>query len=135
MRSTAATASVCLGCDRLRCGICAKTAAGEPTLDSLPLRVLHLYALVNTGGIAPHALHSRPVRLVVFAPPADWGCGQEFTHDENPGLNVTIATPENRKDHISEYWRCNPNESNAMERHSRPHRGERRGGWPKHAAA
>ena len=108
-----------------RCGICAKTSAGEPAFDSVPLRVLHLYALVDTGGIAPHALHSRPVRLVVFAPPADWGWGREFAHDENPGLNVTIAMPENRKDHIGEHWRYNPNESSAIWRHSGPHRGER----------
>ena len=109
-----------------RCGICAKTSTEEPAFDSVPLRVLHLYALVDTGGIAAHALHSRPVRLIVFAPPADWGWGREFAHDNRSGFDALLAKPQQTKDSHGDLWRYSVKESNAIWCNSGPYRGERR---------
>ena len=61
-----------------RCRKCAANASErEPASSSLPLRVLHIYALVGTSGPAPTPLHMQPVRLVVTAPPEDWAWDQD----------------------------------------------------------
>ena len=67
------------GRQHYRCKKCAGDASlREPASGSLPLRVLHLYALVGTGGHAPTPLHMRPIRLVITAPPKEWACKPPF---------------------------------------------------------
>ena len=75
-----------------RCGHCVKKDEGEPASGSLPLRVLHVYALVGAGGQALTPLHSKPVRLVVDAPPAKWAWGVKLRDDERSGFDSHGAT-------------------------------------------
>ena len=107
-----------------RCGNCVKKDAGEPASGSLPLRVLHLYALVGAGGQALTPLHSKPVRLVVAAPQAKWAWGRELRDDERPRLDSRGAWPERAQDSRGEHWRYSPAESDAIWCHAGPYRGE-----------
>ena len=68
----------CEGRLHYRCGTCVKQDAGEPGSASSPLRVLYLYALAGVGEQALTPLHSKPVRLLVAAPPAKWALGQKL---------------------------------------------------------
>ena len=91
-----------------RCGNCVKKDAGEPASGSLPLRVLHLYALVGAGGQALTPLHSKPVRLV----------------DDRPRFDSRGALPERAQDSRGEHWCYSPTESDAIWCHAGPYRGE-----------
>ena len=82
------------GRQHYRCGNCAAEAWGEPASGSLPLRVLHLYALVGTGGSDPTPLHMRPVRLVLTAPPAQWAWGVDPLTDDLRDLDMDAVSPE-----------------------------------------
>ena len=95
------------GRQHYRCKKCAREASvGEPASGSLPLRVLHLYALVGTGGHAPTPLHMRPVRLVVAAPPARWAwCLDPVT--DVPGGGGSPASPEKGSHSVGAHWRYN----------------------------
>ena len=87
-----------------------------------PLRVLHLYVLVDTGGGVLTPVHSQPARLLVFAPPAKWGWFRELRHDERPQLDEHIAMPEQARDSRAEHWRYDPDESAVIWCHSGPYR-------------
>ena len=112
------------GRQHYRCRKCAGDASlREPASGSLPLRVLHVYALVGTGGHAPTPLHMRPVRLVVVAPPADWAWGV----DRAPGAVVDVhftASPEPAMDSRGRHWRYNDAESRALWYRAGPYQGE-----------
>ena len=107
-----------------RCGKCMAKDAGEPASGSSPLRVLHLYALVGTDGRALTPLHSRPVRLVVAAPPAQWAWGEQLREDDLPGLDSRGASPERGLDSRGEHWRYQAADSNAIWCYAGPYRGE-----------
>ena len=107
-----------------RCGKCMAKDAGEPASGSSPLRVLHLYALVGTDGPALTPLHSRPVRLVVAAPPAQWAWGEQLREDDLPGLDSRGASPERGLDSRGEHWRYQAADSNAIWCYAGPYRGE-----------
>ena len=107
-----------------RCGNCVKKDAGEPASGSCPLRVLHLYALVGAGRQALTPLHSKPVRLVVAAPPAKWAWGRELLDDDRPCLESLSASPERAKDSRGEHWRYSSAESDAIWCHAGPYGGE-----------
>ena len=87
-----------------RCGKCAAKDGGEPASGSLPLRVLHLYALVGTGGSAPTPLHMRPVRLVLAAPPPQWAWGKHQTSGDLRGFDAPAASPEPGLDSRGAHW-------------------------------
>ena len=106
------------------CGNCVQKDAGEPASGSFPLRVLHLYALVGAGGQALTPLHSKPVRLVVTAPPADWAWGTHHVWPDRPRSDSPCASPERLKDWRGWHWRYCLSESNAIWRHSGPYLGE-----------
>ena len=107
-----------------RCGNCAKKEAGEPASGSLPLRVLHLYALVGTGGLTITPLHAKPVRLIVDAPPARWAWCQELPDDDRPRFDPLGAWPERAQDSRGEHWRYSSAASDAIWCHAAPYRGE-----------
>ena len=106
------------------CGNCVQKDEGEPTSGSFPLRVLHLYALVGADGQAPTPLHSKPVRLVVTAPPADWAWGTHHVWPDRPRSDSPCASPERSKDWRGWHWRYRLSESDAIWRHSGPYLGE-----------
>ena len=109
------------GRQHYRCRKCVGDAClREPASGSLPLRVLHLYALVGTGGHAPTPLHMRPVRLVVAAPPAEWAWGQ----DRLLGGGVSDASPEQGFDSVGAHWRYNEAESTAIWYRADSYRGD-----------
>ena len=104
-----------------RCRKCAGDASlEEPASGSLPLRVLHLYALVGTGGHAPTPLHMRPVRLVVAAPPAEWAWGQDRVGE----FRGSDASPVEGKDSRGAHWRYNEAESTAIWYRAGSYRGD-----------
>ena len=112
------------GRQHYRCRKCAgEVSLREPASGSLPLRVLHLYALVGTGGHAPTPLHMRPVRLVVAAPPAQWAWGQDRVTDDLGG-GRSAASPEQGLDSVGAHWRYNEAESTAIWYRAGPYRGE-----------
>ena len=90
-----------------------KNREREPASGSVPLRVLHIYALVSASGPAPTPLHMPAVRLVVTAPPAewDWGLGDatEVLTDER-----SAASPKQGWDTGGAHWRYNDAESSAI---------------------
>ena len=86
----------------------------------LLLRVLYLYALVDTGGHGPTPLHMRPVRWVVAAPTAEWAWGREPVR----GSNGSDASPEQGMDSVGAHWRYNEAESKAIWCGAGPYRGE-----------
>ena len=107
-----------------RCSNCAKVDAGAPASGSVPLRVLRLYALVGVGGGAPTPLHSKPVRLVVAAPPAKWAWGLELRDDDGASLASRLdASPVRAEDSRGVHWRYNPAESDAIWCQAGPYRG------------
>ena len=97
-----------------RCGNCVRKGAGELASGSSPLRLLHLYALVDNGGGVLMPVHSQPARLVVCAPPAKWDWCRELRHDERPQLDEHVAMPEQARDSRGEHWRFDPEESAAI---------------------
>ena len=107
-----------------RCGKCMAKAAGEPASGSSLLRVLHLYGLVGTDGPALTPLHSRLVRLVVAAPPAQWAWGEQFREDDLPDLDSRGASPERGSDSRGVHWRYQAADSNAIWCYAGPYRGE-----------
>ena len=107
-----------------RCGHRVKKDAGEPASGSFPLRVLHPYALVGAGGQALTPLHSKPLRLVVDAPPAKWAWGRELRDDDRPRLDPHGARPERAEDSRGEHWRYSSAESDAIWYRAGPYRGE-----------
>ena len=109
-----------------RCGHCVKKEEGEPASGSLPLRVLHVYALVGAGGQALTPLHSKPVRLVVDAPPAKWAWGVKLRDDERSGFDSHGASPGRAQDSRGEHWRYSSAESDAIWYHAGSYRGEPR---------
>ena len=106
-----------------RCGQCAKKKAGEPASGSLPLRVLHLYALVRTGGPTITPLHAKPIRLIVDAPPAKWAWGLELPDDDRPRSDLLGVSPERALDSRGEHWRYSSAASDAIWCHAAPYRG------------
>ena len=97
-----------------RCRKCAENASEmEPASSSLPLRVLHIYALVGTSGPAPTPLHMQPVRLVVTAPPPEWGWGLDDVTDVLAG-GRSAALPQQGRDTVGAHWRYNSEESRAI---------------------
>ena len=97
-----------------RCGNCAKKEAGEPASGSLPLRVLHLYALVGAGGPDITPLHTKPVRLIVDGPPALWAWGRELSEDDRPCFNPLGVWPQRARDSRGEHWRYSSAASDAI---------------------
>ena len=98
--------------------------AGEPASGSLPLRVLHLYALVGTGGLTITPLHAKPVRLIVDAPPARWAWGQELPDDDRPRFDPRGVWPERARDSLGEHWRYSSAASDAIWWHAAPYRSQ-----------
>ena len=97
-----------------RCRKCAENASErEPASSSLPLRVLHLYALVGTSGPAPTPLHMQPVRLVVTAPPPEWAWGLDDVTDVFAG-GRSAALPQQGRDSVGAHWRFNKPGSEAI---------------------
>ena len=107
-----------------RCNHCVQKDAGVTASGSFPLRVLHLYALVGVGGHAPTPLHSKPVRLVVAAPPPDWAWGIHGVWPDRPRFDSPAALPERAEDSRGKHWRYSPAESDAICCHAGPSRGE-----------
>ena len=107
-----------------RCGNCVKKDKGESASGSFPLRVLHLYALVSVRDQVITPLHSKPVRLVVAAPPVKWAWGQELRDDDRPRLDSHGARPARAEDSRGEHWRYSSAESDAIWCHAGPYRGE-----------
>ena len=97
-----------------RCGNCVEKDAGQPISASVPLRVLHLYALVGADGQALTPLHSKPVRLVVATPLAKWAWGRELRDDGRPRLDSHCAMPERAGDARGEQWCYSSGESGAI---------------------
>ena len=121
------------GRQHYRCKKCAREASvGEPASGSLPLRVLHLYALVGTGGHAPTPLHMRPVRLVVAAPPAEWAWGLSDVTGVLAG-GQSAAEPKQGWDSDGQHWCYNGAESTAIWYAARPYRGAMSSPAPGHA--
>ena len=109
------------GRQHYRCKKCAGEASlREPASGSLPLRVLHLSALVGAGEHGSAPLHMRPVRLVVAAPPAEWAWGQARVL----GCDRPTASPEQGLDSVGVHWRYNEAESTAIWYRAGPYRGE-----------
>ena len=106
-----------------RCGNCATKEVGEPASGSLPLCVLHLYALVGTGGPTITPLQAKPVRLIVDAPPARWAWGQELPDDDRPCFDPLGVWPERARDSRGEHWRYSSAASDAIWCHAGPYRG------------
>ena len=98
-------------------------AHGGGSLGEATLRVLHLYAVVRTGGHAPTPLHMREVRLVVAAPPKEWAWGQDRVTDIMAG-GRPAASPEQGLDSVGVHWRYNAAESTAIWYSAGPYRGE-----------
>jgi hypothetical protein len=112
------------GRQHYRCKKCAgEPSLREPASGSLPLRVLHVYALVGTGGHAPTPLHMRPVRLVVVAPPPEWGWGRHRVTDALVG-GESPASPEQGLDTKGVHWLYNDAESTSLWYRAGPYRGE-----------
>ena len=109
---------------RYRCGNCAKEDEGEPASASFPLRALHLYALVGADGQARTPLHSKPVRLVVTAPPAKWALGTHHVWPDRPRSDSPSASPERSKDWRGWHWRYCLSDSESIWRHSGPYLGQ-----------
>ena len=107
-----------------RWGNCATKEAGEPASGRLPLRVLHLYALVRTGGPTITPLHAKPIRLIVDAPPAKWAWGLELPDDDRPRSDLLGVWPERAWDSRGEHWRYSSAASDAIWCHAVPYRGE-----------
>ena len=106
-----------------RCTKCAGDASlGEPASGSVLLRVLHLYALVGTGGHAPTPLHMRPVRLVVAAPPAEWAWGLSDVTCVLAG-GQSAAKPKQGWDSDGQHWCYDGAESTAIWCAARPYCG------------
>ena len=112
------------GRQHYRCGNCAAEDWGEPASGSLPLRVLHLYALVGAGDSAPTPLHMRPVRLVLTAPPAQWAWGVDPLTDDLRDLDMDAVSPELGHDSRGRHWRYNEDDSRAIWLRAGPYRGE-----------
>ena len=106
-----------------RCGNCAKKEAGEPASGSLPLRVLHLDALVGTGGPTITPLHAKLARLIVDAPPAQWAWGRELPDDDRPRFDPNGVWPQRARDSRGEHWRYSSAASDAIWCHAAPYRG------------
>jgi hypothetical protein len=106
------------------CGNCVQKDAGEPASGSFPLRLLHLYALVGAGGQVLTALHWKPVRLVVSAPPTHWAWGTHCVWPDRPRSDSPSASPKRFKDWRGWHWRyCLP-DSESIWRHSGPYLGQ-----------
>ena len=97
-----------------RCRKCAENdSEREPASSSSPLRVLHLYALVDTSGPAPTPMHMQPVRLVVTAPPPEWAWGLDDVTDVFAG-GRSAALPQQGRDSVGAHWRFNKPDSEAI---------------------
>ena len=96
-------------------GSARKNREREPASGSVPLRVLHIYALVSASGPAPTPLHMPAVRLVVTAPPEDWAWGRppEDWSAYNGGARST-AWPTQGVDSRGAHFRYNDAESRAI---------------------
>ena len=103
-----------------RCKDCIERAGEEPVSDSSPLRVLHLYVLVSAGdgGLTP--LRMKPLRLVVEAPPDDWGWGEDIV----PPRDSIMAEPTRVEHSKGELWQYSGQESAAIWRSSCSYQGE-----------
>ena len=111
------------GCLHYRCGNCAIKEAGEPASGSLPLSVLHLYALVGTGGATITPLHAKPARLIVDAPPAERAWGRELPDDHRSRFDPLGVSPKRVRDSRGEHWRYSSAASDAIWRHAASYRG------------
>ena len=108
------------GRKQYRCSECMKRT---PVSDSVPLRVLHLYALVaaSDSGLTP--LRMKQVRLVLTAPPDTWTWGSDVQSGQ--ALPATWqAQPTLIKDTRGTHWRYSQAESDAIWVAAGPFRGE-----------
>ena len=106
------------------CGNCVQEDEGEPASGIFPLSVIHLYALVGAGGQVLTPLHSKPVRLVVSAPPTNWAWGTHQVWPDRPRSDSPSASPERSKDWRGWHWRyCLP-DSESIWRQSGPYLGQ-----------
>ena len=102
---------------------CAGCAAGNtPVSDSAPLRVLHLYALVDAGTAGPTPVRTKPVRLVLPAPPRSWAWGVPRIMPSPVG----VANPRELEDESGPYYEYGPEASEAIWCLSGPYRGSAR---------
>ena len=102
--------------------ITAAAIARKRTRESKPLAVfpcaLHLYDLVGADGQAPTPLHSKPVPLVVTAPPANWAWGTHLVWPDRPRSDSPSASTERSKDWRGWHWRYCLSESESIWCHS-----------------
>ena len=97
-----------------RCAACAKT--GPPVSDSEPLRVLHVYALVDVGRVAM-PVRTDPVRVVLRALPSRWTWGKEAGRPPK----AETALPAWMWDRRGPYFKYAPEESEVIWRRSGPY--------------
>ena len=107
-----------------RCTNCKQHDAGESASGNSPLRVLQLYALAGeTREQVLTPMHSKPVRLVVSAPPAIWAWG---LRGPLPPVRTFLGTdiPMPVNDVRGRHWRYNKTQSDTMRYSASPYCGE-----------
>ena len=97
------------------CSKCARRGEGAPVSDCAPLRALLLYAVTAVGDDEDIAVRMKPVRIVLSAPPNQWGWGTP----QMDGPELQMAQPEWREPE----WRYKPFESDQIWYTSAPFRG------------
>ena len=100
------------------CSNCARRAQGMPVSDSAPLRALMLYAVTAVGDGEGHAVRMAPVRIVVSAPPAQWGWGRPAVGPEE----LQEAQPDWQQLGRVGQWRYSPRDSEQIWLSSGPFR-------------
>ena len=101
------------------CHECAERSGGTPGSDSLPLRILLLYSLIAGGGGQDFLVRTRPLRVVVRAPPDTWGWGAP----EGDQPEHREASPEWSPEWEASHWRYNKVDSDQIWWHAAPFRG------------
>ena len=104
---------------KVLCSKCAGQGGATPVSDSVPLRALLVYALVEEAGGADSVFRMKPVRAVVAAPPARWRWGAPLTNEPEP----TEAQPEWKLLSRGSHWRYSSPESDQIWCSSKPFRG------------
>ena len=102
-----------------RCPKC--SGAVQSISHTAALRVLHLYPLVLTRRWRAHGtpMRTKAMRLVVRAPPSNWGWGLEL----DPLPVRSEATPRKGEDEHGKYYEYTDEESEAMWCNSCPFQG------------
>ena len=104
-----------------RCRACA--AKGGPVSDRPALRVVQVYVLVSLSESRCTPVRMSPARLLVHAPPNDWGWGEKVSAPVSDSA-ATMAVPAEVKHGNGILWRYSAAESEAIWRHSRSYCGE-----------